>query len=73
MEHPAPAFEVTAADTEASPAADTSDTASAATSAVSTTDSDDDSGNGLAIAGLVAGLLGLGLGGVALARTRGRA
>ena len=47
MEHPAPAFEVTAADTEASPAADTSDTASAATSAVSTTDSDDDSGNGL--------------------------
>lgn len=32
--------------------------------------SDDDDGNGLAVAGLVAGLLGLGLGGTAFLRTR---
>ena len=49
VEHPAPAFEVTAADagTEASPAADTSESADAsptATSPVSATDSDDDNG-----------------------------
>ncbi len=82
VEHPAPAFEVTDADAPAaadpSPAADTSGSSDATgeqatTSAVSPTDEDDDGGNGLGIAGLVAGLLGLVVGGVALARTRGRA
>jgi uncharacterized protein YcnI len=48
LEHPAPAFEVTAA----------------------TPGDDEDPGDGLAVAGLVAGLLGLALGAVALARTR---
>jgi uncharacterized protein YcnI len=70
LEHPAPAFEVTGASSgDAHGAAATSDRTEPVSS---TTDSDDD-GNGLAIAGLVAGLLGLVLGGVALARTRGRA
>jgi uncharacterized protein YcnI len=70
LDHPAPAFEVTSASGEeahgAAAATDRTEPVS------STTDSDDD-GNGLAIAGLVAGLLGLVLGGIALARTRGRA
>lgn len=63
LEHPAPAFEVTAADTDihASASADTSDD-----------DGSDDDGSGVAIAGLVVGLLGLALGAVALVRTRGR-
>jgi len=52
LEHPAPAFEVTAA------SSDDDD------------DGDDDATDGLAVAGLVAGLLGLALGAVALARTR---
>lgn len=52
LEHPAPAFAVTAAT-----AADREDGG--------------DSATGLAVGGLVAGLLGLGLGAVALARTRG--
>ena len=74
LDHPAPAFEVTAAVTgdHAAVAADT-DTADTDTAAAG--DSDDESdgdGNGIAIAGLVAGLLGLGLGAVALVRTRGR-
>ncbi|MBZ5737765.1 YcnI family copper-binding membrane protein [Nocardioides mangrovi] len=65
LEHPAPSFEVTAADGSGSAeSASTGGTTAAA-------DSDaDDSGNGLAIAGLVAGLLGLVLGGAALVRTR---
>ena len=86
VEHPAPAFEVTdAADTDghghqmddssASPAAEgaaaSGETTTAAVSAAA--DSDDDGGNTLGILGLVAGLLGLALGGLALARTRGRA
>ena len=49
LEHPAPAFEVTAANPG----------------------DDDDSGDALAVGGLVAGLLGLALGAVALFRTRG--
>lgn len=61
LEHPAPAFEVTAA----------GDDTGTDTAAVS--ESDDDNGTGLAIAGLVAGLLGLLVGGIALARTRARA
>ena len=52
LEHPAPAFEVTASTTTAA-------------------SGDGGSGKGLAVAGLVAGLLGLALGAVALARTRG--
>jgi uncharacterized protein YcnI len=66
LEHPAPAFEVTAATGEghdATPAASTGASAEAKA---------DDDGNGIAIAGLVAGLLGLALGAVALVRTRGR-
>ncbi len=52
LEHPAPAFEVTAAASAGVP-------------------DDADSATGLAVAGLVAGLLGLALGAVALVRTRG--
>jgi uncharacterized protein YcnI len=81
VEHPAPAFQVTAAggteaSTAASPAADTAgDTAgdSTPTDTSAAAAAPDDDGNGLGIAGLVAGLLGLVLGGIALARTRGRA
>lgn len=65
-EHPAPAFAVTEATDDAHGAAETD------TEPVAAEDDSDDSGNGLAIAGLVAGLAGLALGGVALARTRGR-
>lgn len=61
LEHPAPAFEVTAA----TAAGDSDDGDS------DDGDSDDDSATGLAVAGLVAGLLGLALGAVALVRTRG--
>ncbi len=66
LEHPAPAFEVTAAAT-GDHAAVMADTAAA-----SDGDDESDGGNGIAIAGLVAGLLGLALGAVALVRTRGR-
>jgi uncharacterized protein YcnI len=68
LDHPAPAFEVTAATTgdHAAAAADTT------TSASASDDDEGEDGNGVAIAGLVAGLLGLALGAVALVRTRGR-
>ena len=76
LEHPAPAFEVT--DTGGvHGAAQTSEgqtaTVQAASGAGDSSDPDDDGGNALGILGLGAGLLGLALGGVALARTRGRA
>jgi uncharacterized protein YcnI len=69
LDHPAPAFEVTAASGEDAHGASA---ASDETKPVSSTTDADDDGNGLAIAGLVAGLGGLVLGGTALARTRGR-
>lgn len=75
LEHPAPAFEVTAASAEGDHHGTTADESSDdTTTAASTTDADDDNsnGNGLAIAGLVAGVLGLLAGGAALMRTRGR-
>lgn len=82
VEHPAPSFVVTAADAEgghhtddssASPAAQDSD-AAAPSQAAGESDSDSDGGsNTLGVIGLIAGLLGLGAGGTALARTRGRA
>lgn len=65
LEHPAPSFEVTAATADGSHDAAPPTDAAAATSS-------DDSGDGLAVAGLVAGLLGLGFGAVALLRSRGR-
>ena len=78
-EHPAPAFEVTeatgdghhdeaASDDEAvhDEAEESADTDTTPVSA----DAEDDSGNTLGIVGLVAGVLGLGLGGAAFARTR---
>ena len=75
--HPAPAFEVTAAAAEGGPsdtAAAASDTAAAPTSsadvAATASPTDTSAVNWVSIAALVAGLLGLGAGGVALARTR---
>lgn len=74
-EHPAPAYRVLPALTEGASsttkptAAELSD--STAPSAAAADDEGQD--NGLAIAGLVAGLLGLGVGGTALARSRARA
>jgi uncharacterized protein YcnI len=88
VEHPAPAFEVTAAESDgdagatpaaATPAAATPDSSTPPTTPPTTTAAvpagtqDHGDGSGLAVAGLVAGLLGLALGGFALARTRGRA
>lgn len=72
LEHPAPAFEVTAAETTGDHAAAAADTADSGDTSASASDDGDDDGNGIAIAGLVAGLLGLALGAVALVRTRGR-
>lgn len=73
-EHPAPAFTVTEApgDAHGAPAEEAAHESEDAEPVAAEAESDD-SGNGLAIAGLAAGLAGLALGGVALARTRGRA
>jgi len=61
LEHPAPSFLVTAATGDGHAAAtDDADDA--------TTTTDEDSGNGLALAGLIVGALGVLLGGAALAR-----
>lgn len=76
-EHPAPAFVVTEASGDAHGGAaeagdDTSEEAepeTAETTPVSA-DTEDDDSNALGIVALVAGLLGLGLGGAAFARTR---
>lgn len=62
LEHPAPVVTVTEA----------GGSAESATTVPETADDDSD-GNGLAIAGLVVGALGVAVGGVALSRTRGRA
>lgn len=56
-EHPAPAFAVAATESAEEPAVQPSQT-------------EEESGNGLALAGLVAGVLGLVLGAIALVRTR---
>jgi periplasmic copper chaperone A len=69
-EHPAPAMLLTDAETEedaaaAEPAADGGETAAADTS-----DDDSDSSAGIAVAGLIFGLLGLATGGVALLKAR---
>lgn len=78
-EHPAPAFEVTAAaaegghsDTAAAAVATSADAAPTSTAevAATATTTESSSTNWVSIAALVAGLLGLGAGGVALARTR---
>ena len=78
LETPAPAFVITAAegdghgeDAAAEPTSDDADTvaASAGTPAEAADDTEDGS-SALAWAGLVAGLLGLAAGGLALARTR---
>jgi uncharacterized protein YcnI len=72
LDHPAPAFEVTEAsgDGHGATAASDTDDGSEASEADGAESGDD--GNGIAVAGLVAGLLGLALGAVALVRTRGR-
>lgn len=77
LDSPAPSFVVTATEGdghgEAAAAEETSETSeTSATSATSELGegSTDDDGNGLAIAGLVAGVLGIVVAGVALARTR---
>ncbi len=68
LESPAPAFTITAAGEDHHGAAtDEESTESDGPEAAAETDSDD--GNGLAIGGLVAGLGGLALGGLALARS----
>lgn len=66
-EHPAPAFAV-GADEGPDLSPDKPDTTD--TSAVQPSQTEDASGDGLALAGLVAGLLGLGVGALALVRTR---
>jgi periplasmic copper chaperone A len=72
LDHPAPAFEVTEASDDGHGATTASDTdAPSAASDAAAAESGGD-GNGIAIAGLAAGLLGLALGAVALVRTRGR-
>jgi periplasmic copper chaperone A len=78
LESPAPAFEIVAAedsghgdDAAAEPAADDADEADDAdASADGSADDAGDSSSALGWAGLVAGLLGLAAGGLALARTR---
>ena len=78
LESPAPAFEIVAAeagghggDAAAEPAADEADEADDAdASAEQSADDTGDSSSALGWAGLVAGLLGLAVGGLALARTR---
>lgn len=71
-EHPAPAFEVTqASDGEhGGTPTEEAEPETPSASPVVATDSDDENGNVLGIVGLVAGVLGLGLGGAAFARTR---
>lgn len=77
LESPAPAFEIVAAeagghgdDAAAEPAADDADEADTEVSADASADDEDDSSSALGWVGLVAGLLGLAAGGLALARTR---
>lgn len=67
-EHPAPAFAVGAAAGTTASTVDASEESD--TSAVQPSQTEEASGNGLALAGLVAGMLGLVLGAIALARTR---
>ena len=74
-EHPAPAFEVTAAESEdgngnAAAATTTAAPVSSAEVAAAASTTESGSTSWIAIAGLVAGVLGLAAGGVALARTR---
>ncbi|WP_134764922.1 YcnI family protein [Nocardioides sp. 1609] len=81
LESPAPAFEVTAAGADAHGAGEETAEPAEETAAETSSDteasaepaseaSDDDSGNGLAIAGLVAGIAGILVGGFALLRGR---
>jgi uncharacterized protein YcnI len=67
--HPAPTIQVTAAMTESAAEGSAAPTSSAQVAATSATDTGSSS-NGLAIAGLVAGVLGLIVGGLALVRSR---
>ncbi|TYL52087.1 YcnI family protein [Nocardioides sp. BGMRC 2183] len=72
LEHPAPTVTITEAAEDghgAEAAADESADEGAEAASDADSDSDSDGGNGLAIAGLVAGVLGIVVGGVALART----
>jgi hypothetical protein len=79
VEHPAPAFEVTAAEEAVvTPSSSPSSTPPASTTTGSPTataagDDSDDGGNILGVIGLIVGVFSLVVGGVALARTRGRA
>lgn len=77
LETPAPAFEITAATAEGGHGGDEAEESSAEQSAAESTEEPaqqaagaDDGGSALGWAGLVAGLLGLAAGGLALARTR---
>ncbi len=63
LEHPAPLVTITAADAEGNGEA-------ADEPAATSDDSDDEDGTGLALAGLGAGILGIVIGGIALARSR---
>ncbi|HEY7813073.1 MAG TPA: YcnI family protein [Nakamurella sp.] len=67
--HPAPTIQVTAAMTESAAEGSAAPTSSAQVAATAATDTGSSS-NGLAIAGLVAGVLGLIVGGLALVRSR---
>ena len=69
LAQPAPSFVVAAAATEDSPAASPE---TAGPEAAADSGDTGDSGGGLAVVGLVTGLLGLVLGALALVRTRGR-
>lgn len=74
LERPAPAVTITDAeeghDAAATADADPDATSAATEDAAPADEADDEDGNGLAIAGLVAGVLGIAVGGVALARAR---
>jgi len=77
LESPAPAFEIVAAEAgghgdeaAAEPAADEADQSGDSDASAEAADDADDSSSALGWAGLVAGLLGLAAGGLALARTR---
>ncbi len=68
LERPAPSVTITEATGDEHGAAETVSTEESEADAVDDSDSDD--GNGLAIAGLVVGAVGVIVGGTALARTR---
>jgi uncharacterized protein YcnI len=69
-QNPAPVLKLSAATTDGTQAASTAGNGATGTQSTASTTSSDSTGRALGIAGLIAGLLGLGLGGLAFARIR---